>query len=182
MASSHATLLIRTHNSPLPMVDEMKRQVWALDPGIPIKDVALVEDLMSSTLAPQRFNATLVTLAAGIALSLALIGLYGVLSYSVGQRTREIGIRIALGAEPASLVPMVAWQGMRLVIVGVAIGIAAALALTRFIESLLYEVTASDWVTYVTVATVLVTVAAVACLVPAARAARLDPMAASRSE
>jgi len=176
------TIAVRTTGDPLALVDDLKGQVWAIDPDLPIENVALVEDLLSGTLAPQRFNAVLMTLAAAVAVILALIGLYGVLSYSVGQRTREIGIRMALGAERANLVPMVAWQGMRLVFVGVVIGIGAALALTRFIESLLYEVAPSDTVTYVAVAVILAIVSTLACMVPAARAARLDPMVALRSE
>jgi predicted permease len=176
------SIAVRAAEDPMALVDVLKEQVWAIDPNVPIEDVALIEQLLAGTLAPQRFNAVLMTLAAVVAVALALIGLYGVLSYSVGQRTREIGIRMALGAETSRLVPMVAWQGMRLVVVGVVIGVGAAVALTRFIESLLYEVTAFDAITYATVVATLAIVSTLACLAPAARAARLDPMVALRSE
>ena len=181
-ADAALSVLVRAKENPLALVETLKQQVWAIDPDVPIEDAALLEDLMAGTLAPQRFNAILVTLAAGVALSLALIGLYGVLSYSVGQRTREIGIRMALGAKRSHLVPMVAWQGMRLVLIGVFFGIVSALALGRLIESLLYEVGAFDVLTYAAVVAVFAIVSALACLVPAARAARLDPMEALQSE
>jgi len=181
-ADAALSILVRAEENPLAFVETLKQQVWAIDPDVPIGDVALVEDLMAGTLAPQRFNAILVTLAAGVALSLALIGLYGVLSYSVGQRTREIGIRMALGAERSHIVPMVAWQGMRLVLIGVFVGIVSALALGRLIESLLYEVGAFDSLTYASVVAVFAFVSTLACLVPATRAARSDPMLALQSE
>ncbi len=117
---------------------------------------------------------------AAIALSLALIGVYGVLSSSVGRRTHEIGIRIARGARSENVVPMIAWQVMRMVLLGVIVGIVGAAAATRFIESLLFEVSAIDPLTYVAVVGVLVAVAPLACLVPALRAARLDAMEALR--
>ena len=111
---------------------------------------------------------------------LALVGAYGVLSYMVGQRTHEIGIRMALGARRQTVVSMIAWQGMRMVLVGVALGIAGAVAVTRFIESLLYEVSAIDPITYLVASVALVAVAALACLLPALRASRLDAMEALR--
>jgi putative ABC transport system permease protein len=173
-------LLIRTHDDPLPLVDLLKEQVWSLDPDLPIRNVARLEDVYAGRLGAQRFNVTLLGGFSAIAFVLALIGVYGVLSYTVGGRTREIGIRMALGARSGDVLPMVAWQGLRLVLIGIALGIAGALALTRFIESLLYEVSAVDPVTYLVVSLVVLLVATLACLVPALRAARLDAFEALR--
>jgi putative ABC transport system permease protein len=131
-------------------------------------------------LSMQRFNVTLLSAFAGVAVVLALIGVYGVLSYTVGGRTREIGIRVALGARGADVVPMIAWQGMRPVLLGVLLGIGAAIGLTRFIGSLLYEVSAVDPLIYLAVSAAVLLVAALACLLPALRAARLDAMEALR--
>ena len=111
---------------------------------------------------------------------LALVGAYGVLSYMVGQRTHEVGIRMALGARRKTVVSMIAWHGMRMVLVGVGLGLAGAVAVTRFLESLLYEVSAIDPITYLSVSVALVMVAALACLIPALRASRLDAMEALR--
>lgn len=140
------------------------------------RDVARLDEIYAGRLAGQRFNVVLLGAFAAIAVLLAVIGVYGVLSYAVGQRAHEIGIRVALGARRGNVVPMIAWQGMRMVLLGVVIGIASAAALTRFIESLLYEVSAIDPAIYAAVSTVVVAVAALACLIPALRAARVDAM------
>jgi putative ABC transport system permease protein len=174
------SLLVRTSDDPRTLIDGIKQQIWALDADLPIMDVALLESAYAGRLASQRFNLVLMGIFAAIALSLALIGVYGVLSYSVGRRTHEIGIRVALGARRKNVVPMIAWQGMRMVLLGVLIGIAGAVAATRFIESLLFEVSAIDPLTYLAVVVALVVVALLACLVPALRAARLDAMEALR--
>jgi putative ABC transport system permease protein len=177
---SHLGLLIRTTGDPLPLIGPIKEQVWAIDPVLPIKNVGLLEDVYAEDLATQRFNAFLLGGFASIAVLLALVGTYGVLSYIVGQRTHEIGIRMALGARRNAVVSMIAWHGMRMVLAGVGLGVAGAVAVARFIESLLYEVSAVDPVTYLAVSSALVVVAGLACLIPALRASRLDAMEALR--
>ncbi len=179
-AFSYVSLIIRTREDPLPLVPALKDQVWAIDPDLPIENIATLEQVYGAQLASQRFNVILLGAFAGTAVLLALIGVYGVLSYAVGQRTREIGIRKALGARKGDVVPMIAWQGMRMVLVGVVFGIGGAMALTRFIESLLYEVQAIDPATYLVVSVGLIVVASLACLIPALRAARLESMEALR--
>jgi predicted permease len=175
-------LLIHTKRDPLPLIGPIKEQIWAIDPDLPIKKVGLLEDVYSESFATQRFNTVLLGGFAGVAVLLALIGAYGVLSYMVGQRAHEIGIRMALGARRNSVVSMIVWQGMRMVLVGVALGLTGAVMLTRFMESLLYEVSAVDPATYVIVSVTLVAVATLACLIPAARASRLDAMEALRRQ
>ncbi|MGD8329061.1 MAG: ABC transporter permease [Acidobacteriota bacterium] len=178
--SSSLALVIRTAGDPLPLAPLLKEQIWAMDPDLPVRDVALLDDVYAGKLSMQRFNVTLLSAFAGVAVVLALIGVYGVLSYTVGGRTREIGIRVALGARGADVVPMIAWQGMRPVLLGVVSGIGAAIGLTRFIGSLLYEVSAVDPLIYLAVSAAVLVVAALACLLPALRAARLDAMQALR--
>jgi predicted permease len=182
MAFETLGLMIRTSGDPLPLAGAIREQIWAIDPNLPINGVSLLDRVYAGGLAMQRFNATLMGVFAGVAVLLALIGVYGVLSYSIGQRTREIGIRMALGASGSAVVPMVVWGGMRLVLAGIVVGMFGALALTRFLESLLYEVSAIDPPTYLGVALALTVVAALACMIPARRAARLDAMAALRGE
>jgi putative ABC transport system permease protein len=178
---SYLALIVRTEGDPAPLLGALKEQVWAIDADLPIDQIAVLSDVYADRLAAERFNVVLLGAFAAIAVVLALIGVYGVLSYAVGQRTREIGIRMALGAHRGNVVPMVAWHGMRMVLLGVLLGIAGAVALTRFIESLLFEVSTVDPVIYLVVAGAVVAVAALACLMPALRAARLDATEALRA-
>jgi putative ABC transport system permease protein len=141
-----------------------------------------MEEVVSQSLTDWRFHAILLGAFGGLALFLAAIGVYGVISYSVAQRTHEIGIRLALGARRDDVLRLVIRQGVKLAFIGIAVGIAAALASTRLIASLLYGVTANDPVTFAGVAILLSFVAVAACYVPARRAAALDPMAALRYE
>jgi putative ABC transport system permease protein len=137
---------------------------------------------VSTSMSSQRFRTVLLSTFAGLALVLGAAGIFGVISYWATQRTREIGVRMALGAKPGDVLQLVLGQGMRLTAIGVVIGVAAAFGLSRFLSSLLFGVAPSDPFTFVGVTVVLVIISALACWIPARRAARLDPMAALRHE
>jgi putative ABC transport system permease protein len=137
---------------------------------------------VDATLAQPRFQTLLLGLFSGLALTLAAVGIYGVISYSVIQRTHEIGIRMSLGAQPGQVLRLVMGQGAKLALAGIAVGIAAALALTRLMRSLLFEVNPADPLTFAAIAALLVAVALAACYIPARRAMRVDPMTALRYE
>jgi putative ABC transport system permease protein len=160
----------------------LRRELANLDPQLAVARIALMDERLSDTVAPRQFSTELLAAFAGGALLLVAIGLYGLLAFTVAQRRREIGIRIALGAEPAAVVGMVLRQGLRLVGIGLALGLAAALAVARLLQSLLYEIGSYDLVTFVTVPVVLAAVALVACVLPAQRASRVDPIEALRYE
>jgi putative ABC transport system permease protein len=145
-------------------------------------NLATMEQLISTTLASRRFNLLVIGTFALVALLLASIGIYGVMSFSTSQRTHEIGVRMALGAESKDMIRLMLRQGMALVLAGVGIGLAAALALTRFISAFLFEVSAFDPMTFAGVSALLTMVALAACYIPARRAARVDPMIALRYE
>jgi putative ABC transport system permease protein len=164
------------------LVGEVKKQIWAIDKLVPVTKVQTMTEVMAASLAGQQFNMTLMGIFAGVALLLAAVGIYGVASYSVTQRTREIGIRMALGAQGPDVLRLVLRQGATLAGSGVAIGLAAAVALTRFMSSLLYGVSATDPMTFAGVALLLTGVALVACFVPARRATKIDPGVALRYE
>ena len=170
------------------MIAAVKGQVWALDPKLPLKEVATIEDRVAETLARPRFNVVLLSIFAGVGLLLAVIGIYGVISYSVGVRRREIGVRMALGANRRDVLRMILRQGLTLALLGVALGLAAAYALTRYLESqmklsqMLYGVQLFDPLTYSVIALLLMAVALLACWLPARRAARVDPMVALRHD
>jgi putative ABC transport system permease protein len=174
------TLVLRT-TGPVPgLVDEVKKQVWSVDSQIPVTDILSMEDLMAVSLAQQRFNMLLLALFAALALILAAVGIYGLMAYSVGQRTHEIGVRLAIGAQRRDVLRLVLRDGAKLTLLGIAIGIIAALALTRLMASLLFEVTPTDPATFSAVAILLAVVAFAACYIPARRATRVDPMVALR--
>ena len=155
---------------------------FRLDRDIPLTQVHVFNEYMSRTLAKPRFNALLLSIFAGTALLLTAIGIYGVLAYSVSQRTNEIGIRIALGAAQSNIFRLVVGEAMLLVAISIGIGLLGAFMATRFLSSLLYGIAAWDQITFVSIATLIAAVAFLACWLPARRAARVDPLVALRAE
>ena len=176
------TLVVRSPRDAGELTHEVQRRIWAIDSALPTTDVLSMRAVVSETLSPQRFNLVLLGIFAGVALLLAAIGMYGVIAYSVAQRTHEIGIRVAVGAEPRHIVGLVLGESGRLVAIGTLLGLAGAAVLTRFIASMLFGVTARDPITFVAVAALLAGVALVASYVPARRAIKVDPVEALRCE
>jgi putative ABC transport system permease protein len=173
---------IRSASDPAALMAMVRREAAALDPEQAVMSVMTMEQRVSTALARPRFNALLLNLLSALAAALAAVGIYGVISYSVAQRTREIGIRLALGAKRSDVLRLVIRQGMALAGAGVAIGLAASLALTRLMQGLLYGVSATDLLTFAGAALLLGAVAGAACWLPARRATRVDPMVALREE
>jgi putative ABC transport system permease protein len=183
----YMALLVRSSsssssNNPESQIAAVRGQIWAIDKDQPIFNVKTMERFVAESVAQRRFTMLLLGLFAGVALVLAIIGLYGVMAYTVTQRTHEIGIRMALGAQASDVLKMVIGQGMTLVVVGVGIGLLAAFALSRLISSFLYGVSPTDPLTFVGVPLLLCAVAAMASYIPARRATRVDPMVALRYE
>jgi putative ABC transport system permease protein len=176
------TLVLRTSVNPESLVSAVRKQVSDLDKNLPVYGVRTMEDVLSAEVASQRFNAGALAGFAGLAVLLAGVGIYGVMAYAVNQRTREMGVRIALGAGPGNVLSMILNQGLRLALIGVALGLAASFALTRLMSGLLFGVKPSDPETFVLVTTALLAVALAACWVPARRATRVDPVIALRYE
>jgi predicted permease len=176
------TLVVHTATDPLALAEAVRNEVRALDSAVPVFGVSTVENVLGQTVAQPRFNLILLGLFAGVALLLAAVGIYGILANSVRQRTYEMGIRLALGARPGAVFRLVIRQGMWLVGIGLGIGLGGAFALTRYIESLLYEVKPTDPLTFGGVALLLLGVALLACWIPARRATKVDPMVALRYE
>ncbi|HEX5884685.1 MAG TPA: ABC transporter permease [Pyrinomonadaceae bacterium] len=175
-------LVIRTQGDPLSLVGGVRKEVNALDPDQPIAAVRPMTEWVAMSAAGARYRTILLGLFALLAMILAATGIYGVMSYSVAQRTQEIGVRMALGARPFDVLKLVVRQGMILALIGTVVGLAGALALTRVMSSLLFEVTERDPITFVVVAALLIAVAFIACLVPARRATKVDPLVALRYE
>jgi putative ABC transport system permease protein len=175
-------LVVKTSGDPQRIVSAVRRQVAELDPSLPIAQVRLMEDVIAAANARPRFLTVLLTLFSFVALSLAAVGIYGVMAFLVAQRTREFGIRMAIGAVPADVLGLVLAYGMRLGLAGVALGAFGAFVLTRFIRQLLFAVQSFDPLTFLTTAAVLTLVILAACYIPARRATRVDPMIALRYE
>jgi putative ABC transport system permease protein len=173
---------VRTQLPPEQLIASVRRQVQSVDATQPIYDVRTLGQIRAKSVAPERLNLMLLGVFAAIALLLALVGIYGVISWSVTQRTHEIGVRMALGARAGDVLRLVVGQGMKLVGVGVGLGVAGALLLTRLMKALLFEVSATDPLTFASIALLLVGVALAACWIPARRAARVDPLVALRYE
>jgi len=180
--SSELVLVVRTASDPQAQVAAIRNAVHGLDKGLPWYGVQTLSEMVSDSSREKRFVALLLALFAAVALALASVGIYGVVSYSVSQRTREIGIRMAFGAEVRNVLGMVLREGLRLVIAGVAVGLLGAWALSRYLTSILYAVRATDLATYILAALLMTAVALVAALVPARRATKVDPMVALRYE
>ncbi|MGC2801080.1 MAG: ABC transporter permease [Candidatus Acidiferrum sp.] len=176
------TLAIRTPGPSNTLVDEVKQQVWNLDRQIPVSDIQSMNGLMAESLAQQRFNMLLLGIFAALALVLSAVGIYGLIAYAVSQRTHEIGVRVAVGAQQRDVLRLIVGDGAKLAFFGIAIGIVAAFALTRLMASLLFEVAPTDPETFAVVAVLLAAVALMACYIPARRATRVDPMVALRYE
>jgi len=181
-ASETMTLVVSARGDPAPLGAALRAQVRALDADLPLASIRPMEEVVASSLAPRRAAMTLVGAFAAIAVLLAAVGLYGLVSYSVAQRTREIGLRMALGARASDVLRLVLGQGIRLVAAGVGAGLLAAFMAARLMRGLLFGVGAADPWTYVWVVVLLAAVAALASALPARRAARVDPMTAIRSE
>lgn len=176
------TVAIKSSTDPATIISAVRNEVRAMDQDQPISDVKMMEQYVSDSLSRRRLNMTLLGIFAALALLLASIGIYGVMSYTVTQRTREIGIRIALGANRADVLRLVVGQGMIPAVIGIVLGLGASIALTRAISSLLYGVSATDPLIFTGVAVLLTLVALLASYIPARRAARVDPMVALRYE
>jgi putative ABC transport system permease protein len=174
------TLVIRTSVEPQSLAAAAQETVRSLDRNLPVSGVVTMEQVIADTLWQPRFNLQLIGIFAALAMTIASIGLYGVMSYSVAQRTREVGLRMALGAGRRDVLKLVMGQGMKLALAGVASGLLASAALTRLIERLLFEVSATDFSTFALIPVLLTLVALVACWIPARRATKVDPMVALR--
>ena len=167
---------------PMSIKKDLQQAVWEVDKDLPVSGVETVERHLSNLVAEPRLYTLLLGVFAGVALILASVGIYGVMSYAVTERRHEIGIRMALGAERRDVLGLVVKQGLMLALIGVAIGLVAAFALTRVMSSLLYGVSASDPVTFAAISVLLTGVALGACFIPALRATKVDPMIALRYE
>jgi putative ABC transport system permease protein len=175
-------LLVLTDVEPLRLASAVRGQIAALNKDQAVFNVRTMEQIVAQSVAARRFSMLLLTVFAIVALALASLGIYGLMSYAVAQRTREIGVRMALGAQLSDVLKLVLGQGMKLAFVGVALGLVASMALTRTIKNLLFGISASDPLTFAAIALLLVLVALLACFIPAHRATKVDPLVALRYE
>jgi ABC-type antimicrobial peptide transport system permease subunit len=175
-------LTIRTNGDPMALVASVKRTIASIDPDQPISDIKTMDQWLDEEVASRQVQTTLLGGFAALALILACIGIYGVLAYVVTQRTQEIGVRVALGADAGTIFLAVARQGMGLAGIGIALGVAASLAVSTVLQSLLFDVKPSDPTTYLAASAVFALVALLACYIPARRAAKVDPLVALRYE
>jgi len=175
-------LTVRTAGDPLQSVAAVERAIHSIDKDLPVFAIRSMDQLLGSSRAQRLLTLVLLVSFAALALLLAAVGIYGVISYSVKQRTRELGIRMALGAQRGDVLKLILTQGLKLTIIGVVIGLGAAFALTRWMESLLFGVRPTDPLTFAAIVIVLLSVALLACWLPARRATKVDPLVALRSE
>jgi putative ABC transport system permease protein len=176
------SLVIRTSSNPLSLAAALKSQIQMIDKDLPIDDAKTMQQLLAESSSGRRFNMLLLSVFAAVALVLAIVGIYGVMSYTVARRTHEIGIRVAVGAQPLDVFRMVIGQGMKLAIIGVACGLVGAFGLTRLMTTMLFGVEPTDPATFVSIAVLLTGVTLVACYIPARRATKVDPLVALRYE
>jgi ABC-type antimicrobial peptide transport system permease subunit len=176
------TLVIRTRVPVAGLIEAVKNQVWSLDSEIPLSDIQSMDDLLAVSVAQQRFTTLLLVTFAALAVALAGVGIYGIVAYRVNQRTHEIGIYIALGAQRHDVLRLVMKDGVKLGLLGIALGLGGAVAFTRLMVSVLFEVKPADPATLIVVALLLGAVAMLACYVPARRALSIHPMTALRRE
>jgi putative ABC transport system permease protein len=174
--------VVRAANESASLEGPIRNAVRELDPSLPVYNLSSMNEVVSKSMVQPRFLALLLATFSGIALFLAAIGIYGVMAYSVAQRTQEIGVRMALGARPHHVLRLVLSQSVIMLLIGAAIGLTGALALTRLMRTLLFEITATDPLTYVSVIGLLTVVALLASYIPARRAAKVDPLVALRYE
>jgi putative ABC transport system permease protein len=176
------TLVVRAKGKPLPLAESIRKAVQSVDKDQPVSNVQTMDELIAKSATPERFRTLLLGLFAMLSVVLAAVGIYGVIAYSVSQRTHEIGVRVALGAQTSDVLRHVMWQGMTLASIGVAVGMGGAVGLTRFLSGLLYGVKPTDPLTFIVVSLLLTAVALLACYIPARRATKVDPMVALRHE
>jgi putative ABC transport system permease protein len=176
------TLLVRSESDPRPLVAALRQEIAHLDPDIAISGVQSLDEVVAGSVAQPQLIMRVVSVFAALALVLASIGIYGVMTYSVAERTREIGVRMALGAGPADILGLVLKEGLGLTLAGVGLGLAASLGFTRLLGSLLFGVSATDPLTFAAAAVVLAATALLACYVPAHRGMRLQPIRALRED
>jgi len=182
LAYSFMTFVVRTDGDPNAIAPALQREIRTLDPNQPVSDVRTMDQVMAETLSRARFNTLMLALFAGLATLLSAVGIFGVMNYSVALRTREIGLRVAIGAQPRQVLVLILRQGLMLTILGVVIGLLAAVALTRLLSGLLFGVAAVDPPTFASISILLIAVSLVACYLPARRAMKIDPLLALRSE
>jgi predicted permease len=182
MGNGTMSLVVRADSDPRGLADGLRNQVKLLDPSLAVADIRLMDQVADENIATPRFSFFLVGLFAGLAIVLAGIGTYGVISYSVSQRIPEFGLRLALGAPPSNVLRMVLAQAVRLAVGGAIIGLVIALTMARVLRSLIYNVSPADPMTFISVAILVIAIAMLACYLPALRAARANPMDALRAE
>ena len=176
------TIVVKGNGDPNDLIAAARGQVKALDPDQPIYNIRTMDEIRGESIAPQRLNLLLMSIFAGLAFVLAIVGIYGVMSYAVTQRTHEIGIRMAIGAQPRDVFRMILGQGMFLAIIGMVAGLAGAFALTRLMATMLFTIKPTDPLTFGSVAILLIAVALIACYIPGRRATKVDPVNSLRYE
>jgi putative ABC transport system permease protein len=180
--SGQFSLLIRSGSDPAMLAAAVRREILAVDPDQPVSDVRSMKEVLANSLLVRRLAVWMLASFAALALLLAVVGIYGLTSYSVSRRRQEIGIRIALGASQRSIVKMIVWHGIVTALIGIGLGAPAAFALARLMKALLFGITATDLITYIAVSVVIIAAAALASYIPVARALKIDPVVALRYE